>query len=201
MRKSRKLLSLVLVLALTLPMVFAISSASAACADERVVFFVKSTGGPVNAWAQPAKKANTILFHVKNGKTIEVLCTGTYFYQIKYDGKVGWMDKNYIGSKKVCFDPAPAATYKCCSKAKLVGSASNSIINLWKAPGGTSKWASFTPGKVFANVKFWSTGWAEVCFELTQGNCVIGYIRSANLVCLDVAPCVTCECPTCTPSI
>ena len=69
MNKSRKLVSLLLVLVLALPMVFVAVNAVA-----EVVVVVKTSGGRLNVWPQPVKKAGSSTQSLKNGTVISLSC-------------------------------------------------------------------------------------------------------------------------------
>lgn len=108
MNKSRKLMSLLLVLVLALPMVF--MTANALAEATVTVNVVKTSGGSLNVWAGPVKKAGTAVGKIANGKEVTLAAGYTYstadkVWMQKISAPVaGWVQSSYIGLKTVLKD-------------------------------------------------------------------------------------------------
>ncbi len=188
MNNSRKLVSLLLVLVLALPMVFV-----AANAVSEVVDVVKTSGGRLNVWPQPVKKAGSSTQSLKNGTVISLSGDKTYSTADKRwmvfitAPVVGWVDKAYVG-KKTLVAPKPVEVKSFWEEAKLQGTAPNSIINLWDGYGSDRKveMKQLPLGYVFTDVVNLTNGWSEVWFETADMEYVFGYVQTKYLVNMDV---------------
>ena len=188
MNKSRKLVSLLLVLVLALPMVFVAVNAVA-----EVVDVVKTSGGRLNVWPQPVKKAGSSTQSLKNGTVISLSGDKTYStadkrWMVYITAPVaGWVDKAYVG-KKTVVPPKPVERKSIWEEAKLQGTAPNSIINLWDGYGSTRKieMKQLPLGYVFENVWNYNNGWSLVDFVTADMKVKTGWVQTKYLVNLDV---------------
>jgi len=188
MNKSRKLVSLLLVLVLALPMVFVAVNAVA-----EVVDVVKTSGGRLNVWPQPVKKAGSSTQSLKNGTVISLSGDKTYStadkrWMVYITAPVaGWVDKAYVG-KKTVVPPKPVEVKSIWGEAKLKGTAPNSIINLWDGYGSDRKveMKQLPLGYVFTDAVNLTNGWSEVWFETADMEYVFGYVQTKYLVNMDV---------------
>ena len=189
MNKSRKFMSLLLVLVLALPMVFVTVNALAATVD-----VVKTSGGVLNVWPQPKKVAGSSTKSLKNGTEITLSGDKTYStadkrWMVYITAPVaGWVDQKYVGKKTVV--PAePIIEKSRWGEAKLQGTAPNSIINLWgeelNKKGTKPLIAALPLGHVFTDVVNWSDGWSSVTFVTADLKKVSGYVQTKYLVNLD----------------
>lgn len=137
MNKTRKLTALLLVVMMSLTMVFSIATA-----EEIKVNFVKTTGGDLNMWPNPVKKAGTAIALLPYG-TVLVL-TGNIGYdkvdeitfkEVTAAGKTGWVDARYIGTKTVT--PAPAEEFLPSFEGKAATTGGN--LNIWANKNFTVK--------------------------------------------------------------
>lgn len=189
MNKSRKLMSLLLVLVLALPMVFVTVNALAA----ETITVVKTTGGVLNVWAGPVKKPGTSIKALKNGTPITLSGDKTYSTADKRWMKyitapvAGWVDAAYVGTKAVA-EVKPIEPIATWTKAKLMGTAPNSQINIW--PDNELPFArrwqkplmkSVPLGYVFENVTVYNNGTAYVEFVTADLEVVGGYVRTKYL--------------------
>ncbi len=190
---NKKLMSLLLVLVLALPMVFV--TVNALAADP--VDVVKTSGGVLNVWAGPVKKAGTSIKTLKNGTRIYPTGEKTYSTADKrwmayISAPVeGWVDAKYIGKKTVVVaaDPVPVGnTYK----AKLVGTAPNSIINIWgeklNAKGEKPLMKKVPLGYIFDSVQNYSNKWSKVTFKTANLEPVVGWVQTRFLANQTVVP-------------
>lgn len=191
MNKSRKFMSLLLVLVLALPMVFVTVNAVAEAVVKDVV---KTSGGVLNVWPQPVKKAGSSKNSLKNGTEITLSGEKTYStadkrWMVYITAPVaGWVDQKYVGKKTVV--PAePIIVKSQWGEAKLQGTAPNSIINLWgeelNKKGTKPLMAALPLGYVFTDVVNWSDGWSSVTFVTADLKKVSGYVQTKYLVNLD----------------
>ena len=188
MNKSRKLVSLLLVLVLALPMVFVAVNAVA-----EVVDVVKTSGGRLNVWPQPVKKAGSSTQSLKNGTVIRLSGDKTYStadkrWMVFITAPVaGWVDKAYVG-KKTVVPPKPVELKSIWEEGKLQGTAPNSIINLWDGYGSDRKveMKQLPLGYVFTGAVNLTNGWSEVWFETADMEYVFGYVQTKYLVNMDV---------------
>jgi len=268
MNKSRKIMSLLLVLALALPMVFSLSALAEEPVATLTLDVVATSGGALNVWPQPVKTPKTAVGSIANGKEVSLTGAKTYstadkVWMVEISApKAGWVDAKYIGKKTVVaktyveegteqvekeYDgvakttggklniwanpnftgkvltvengaalgrivpvagknyskvynedgflgyvrnqyvakkaaPAKGPEYKnSYEKAKVVGTASNSIINLWgdKLNAKGEKPIMQLPlGHVFEWTDNWSNGWSEVCFETADEEYVYGWVQT-----------------------
>lgn len=273
MNKSRKLMSLLLVLVLALPMVF--MTVNALAEDATITFkVVKTSGGRLNVWAGPVKKAGTAVGSIANGKEVTLDAGYTYstrdkVWMQKISAPVaGWVQANYIGNKTVLkknyveegkegqpylavanttggklniwanpnfkgsivmtvnkgtrltvvpvagknyskvFNedgfvgyvrnkyimkaPKPAQPPKVVghyAEAKLVGTAKNSVINLWGDKlnaKGQKPLMQLPLGTVFVNVENWSNKWSKVTFVTADLKEVTGWVQTRWLADLTI---------------
>ncbi|MDD4081557.1 MAG: hypothetical protein PHP02_09155 [Eubacteriales bacterium] len=187
MNKSRKLMSLLLVLVLALPMVFVTVNALA----EEVVeyeYYVKTSGGRLNVWPQPVKKAGSSTLSLKNGTVIPEPSSKTWSTADRrwmvYIGS-GWVDNAYVAKREKAA-PAPIDPGVEWEIAKLQGTAPNSVINLW-GPAlnkkGTKPLIAHLPlGYVFEGLRVYKNGWAEVTFITADLEEVTGWVQTKYLV-------------------
>lgn len=188
MNNSRKLVSLLLVLVLALPMVFVAANAVA-----EVVDVVKTSGGRLNVWPQPVKKAGSSTQSLKNGTVISLSGDKTYStadkrWMVFITAPVrGWVDKAYVG-KKTVVPPKPVELKSIWEEGKLQGTAPNSIINLWDDYGSTRKieMKQLPLGYVFENVWNYNNGWSLVDFVTADMKVKTGWVQTKYLVNLDV---------------
>lgn len=274
MNKSRKLMSLLLVLVLALPMVFMSVNALAEATTTFPV--VKTSGGRLNVWAGPVKKAGTAVGSIANGRQVTLDVGRTYstadkvwmqkisapvagWVQASYigyktvltknyveDGTTGapyagkaattggkltvWANPNFTGAiytvangaalgtivpvagkaysevwnadgfvgyvrnryvaKVVPADPAKAPkVVGYYEEAKLVGTANNSVINLWgdKLNAKGQKPIMQLPlGSYFYDVENWSTKWSKVTFVTADLKEVTGWVQTRWLADLTI---------------
>lgn len=182
MNKSRKLMSLLLVLVLALPMVFVTVNALAATV-------VKTTGGRLNVWAGPIKTPGTAIASLKNGTVISKVEDKTYSPRDKRwmvlitAGTVrGWVDANYVGTRKDVV-VKPVVPVGNPYDAKLVGTAPNSVINIWDSYGYDKeiKMKQAPLGYVFVGAQNYSNGWTAVTFKDAYLQDVVGWVQTKFL--------------------
>ena len=196
---NKKLMSLLLVLVLALPMVFV--TVNALAAETEYYNVVRTSGGRLNVWPQPVKKAGSSSKSLKNGTPVTVSGAPTYStadkrWMVYITSPVtGWVDKNYIGKKAVVEVPVIAPTDKVMTKAKLMGTAPNSQINLWadNTIPFARRWqkpriVSLPLGHVFENVEVWNNGTSKVTFVTADLEEVTGFVRTKYLVDLTPVP-------------
>ncbi len=195
MNKSRKLMSLLLVLVLALPMVFVTVNA---LAEKVTVKVVATSGGRLNVWAGPVKKPGSALASLKNGTKIDSVDVANKTYSTADKrwmvfitaGKVqGWVDAKYVGTKTYVpgTDPVPVGQPYT---GKLRGSAPNSIINIWgdklNAKGQKPLLKAVPMGYTFENVQNFSNKWSLVTFRTADLKPVTGWVQTKWLVNIDV---------------
>lgn len=192
MNKSRKLMSLLLVLVLALPMVFSLS----ALAEEKAttdLWVVQTSGGRLNVWADAVKKANTSVGSIANGKVIEKLGGRTYstadkvwMEKISYQGLVGWVDAKYIGKKTVLTKTYKEEGTDLESESYTgVVNTTGGKVNIWANTNFTGKIMSIANGKVIGTIvpvagKAYSKVYNEDGF--------VGYIRNKYVAKPEKAP-------------
>ncbi len=195
MNKSRKLMSLLLVLVLALPMVFMTVNA---LAEKVTVTVVATSGGKLNVWAGPVKKPGSAVAALKNGTKLDSVDRANKTYStadkrwmvfITAGSVQGWVDLKYVGSKT--YTPAAYPTTKGLPyTGKLVGTARNSIINIWgekfNAKGEKPVMKQIPMGYVFENVQNYTNGWSWVTFETANLKPVSGWVQTKYLVNVDV---------------
>ena len=196
---NKKLMSLLLVLVLALPMVFV--TVNALAAETEYYNVVRTSGGRLNVWPQPVKKAGSSSKSLKNGTPVTVSGAPTYStadkrWMVYITSPVtGWVDKNYIGKKAVVPAVEIKPTGKIMTEAKLVGTAPNSQINLWATNllPFERRWqkpslASIPLDYVFKNAEVWNNGTTKVTFVTADLEEITGFVRTEYLVDLTPVP-------------
>ncbi|MGI6687887.1 MAG: hypothetical protein ACOX6Y_05985 [Christensenellales bacterium] len=194
MNKSRKLMSLLLVLVLALPMVF--MTVDAFAADYYNV--VRTSGGRLNVWPRPVKEAGSSSQSLKNGTKITVTNQKTYStadkrWMVYITAPVsGWVDAKYVG-KKAVVEPVEIKVVAKWDKAKLRGTAPDSDINIWNdnTIPFEKRWQDplmkeVPLGYVFEDVVVYNNGTALVSFVTADLEVVTGFVRTKWLV--DLTP-------------
>ncbi len=146
MNKSRKFMSLLLVLALALPMVFSLSALAEEPVATLTLNVVATSGGALNVWPQPVKTPKTSIGSIANGK--EVSLTGAKIFSkvdnvwmVEIDGpKAGWVDAKYIGKKTVVKKSyVPEGTEQVAKEYQGVAKTTGGKLNIWANPNFTGK--------------------------------------------------------------
>lgn len=173
MKTSRRYLSLLLVVALVLPLVM---MAGSALADtER---FVKSSGGPVHVWAEPKKVPGTALGKLKPGTVVTVSDKSGSFLKVTGEGLTGWMDWRYVGKRDVM--PVPGVYVKdVVFDGTIRGTAKDSIINIWPGMMNRGKNVMVIPVGAVVDVTLkMSNGWSWVAYNSPKDGLVTGYVQT-----------------------
>jgi len=146
MNKSRKFMSLLLVLALALPMVFSLSALAEEPVATLTLNVVATSGGALNVWPQPVKTPKTSIGSIANGK--EVSLTGAKIFSkvdnvwmVEIDGpKAGWVDAKYIDKKTVVKKSyVPEGTEQVAKEYQGVAKTTGGKLNIWANPNFTGK--------------------------------------------------------------
>lgn len=196
---NKKLMSLLLVLVLALPMVFV--TVNALAAEKKTYPAVQTSGGVLNVWAGPVKKAGSAVGRLKNGTKLDSVNRAGKVYSmtdkrwmvyITAGDVEGWVDLNYVGSRPVVSSAKPepvGVTYT----GKLRGTAPNSIINIWgeklNAKGEKPVMKKIPMGYVFEDVQNYSNKWSYVTFKTTaEADDISGWVQTKYLVNIDIVP-------------
>jgi len=139
-------MSLLLVLALALPMVFSLSALAEEPVATLTLNVVATSGGALNVWPQPVKTPKTSIGSIANGK--EVSLTGAKIFSkvdnvwmVEIDGpKAGWVDAKYIDKKTVVKKSyVPEGTEQVAKEYQGVAKTTGGKLNIWANPNFTGK--------------------------------------------------------------
>ncbi len=112
-----------------------------------------------------------VLAYYYNGKQVEILGSIGDWYQVKVDGVIGYMMKNYI---KVTSNTPVPATPATPFAAKLKNPNGGSIVNFRREPGLNTKVLAVYPvGKDVTVLSYYNADWAQVSIDG-----ITGYVSS-----------------------
>lgn len=156
--------------------------------------FAGVTNGATNMRRTPDSSQSNVIVKIPEGDAVTVTGASGNFYRIEYDGKTGYVFKQYI-------EKAGSASQGSGSEFTATGYPYNTVatgdVNLRKTKSTSAKKLASIPAGATVTVNSLSGSWASVTYNGQTGWCKKDYLRIATIVKATATPTTA---PTIDPS-
>ena len=146
--------------------------------------FTGVTTGATNMRSTANSSASNVIRRIPKGDIVEVIGATGNFYHIKYDGRSGYIFKQYVEQAKVTSSGADGVT----APGYPYTTVTTSSVNLRKSASTSAKKLDVIPKGATITVHKLSGSWANVSYSGQTGWAMKDYIRVATIVSATPAP-------------
>ena len=146
--------------------------------------FTGVTTGATNMRSTANSSASNVIRRIPEGDIVEVIGATGNFYHIKYDGRSGYIFKQYVEQAKVTSSGADGVT----APGYPYTTVTTSSVNLRKSASTSAKKLDVIPKGATITVHKLSGSWANVSYSGQTGWAMKDYIKVATIVSATPAP-------------
>lgn len=140
--------------------------------------FTGVTNGATNMRRTPNSSESNVIVRIPQGEQVSVTGASGNFYRIEYDGKTGYVFKQYVDKSAGTSGSSGAFT----ATGYPYDTVATGNVNLRKSQSTTAKKLASIPAGAAVTVNSVSGSWANVTYDGQTGWCKKDYLRLATIV-------------------